>query len=287
MSISMPIRIEIDKNKPLITHAQQGDLVEGDALAQDIRVRLVDREAPVILTGYTATAEMQRADGKKVPCDTKIAEDDTIAILLNAHCYAVPGDFMLALRLFEPETGVRRTILRIMGRVIGKGDGAIVNIENYIPSLEDLFAEIENMRTATAAANAASISANMNAADANAAASAARAALEDTAQIRAEIEQANQTLAIDYELMKLTKHEAAAAVAATEGWASVSATAEGLAPGSAPTVILTGTNKKNLHFGIPAGEKPVKGIDYFTDADKNELVNLVLDAMPQAEGVGF
>lgn len=35
------------------------------------------------------------------------------------------------------------------------------------------------------------------------------------------------------------------------------------------------------------GKTPVKGTDYFTAADKAEMVNEVLSALPSAEGVGF
>lgn len=35
------------------------------------------------------------------------------------------------------------------------------------------------------------------------------------------------------------------------------------------------------------GYTPVKGVDYFTEADKTEMVNAVLAALPSAEGVGF
>ena len=38
--------------------------------------------------------------------------------------------------------------------------------------------------------------------------------------------------------------------------------------------------------GAP-GYTPVKGTDYFTEADKTELVNAVLAALPAAEGVGY
>lgn len=38
--------------------------------------------------------------------------------------------------------------------------------------------------------------------------------------------------------------------------------------------------------GAP-GHTPVKGTDYFTEADKTELVNAVLAALPVAEGVGY
>jgi hypothetical protein len=35
------------------------------------------------------------------------------------------------------------------------------------------------------------------------------------------------------------------------------------------------------------GKTPVKGVDYYTEADKSEMVNLVLSALPVAEGVLF
>lgn len=37
----------------------------------------------------------------------------------------------------------------------------------------------------------------------------------------------------------------------------------------------------------PAGYTPVKGIDYFTEEDKTEMVNAVLAALPAAEGVSY
>lgn len=35
------------------------------------------------------------------------------------------------------------------------------------------------------------------------------------------------------------------------------------------------------------GYTPIKGVDYFTTADKQELVDLVLAEIPSAEGVGY
>jgi hypothetical protein len=37
----------------------------------------------------------------------------------------------------------------------------------------------------------------------------------------------------------------------------------------------------------PAGASPVKGVDYYTEADKQEMVNLVLAALPMAEGGSY
>lgn len=41
-----------------------------------------------------------------------------------------------------------------------------------------------------------------------------------------------------------------------------------------------GTNGKD-------GYTPVKGTDYFTEEDKQEMVNLVLDALPDSEEVSY
>ena len=35
------------------------------------------------------------------------------------------------------------------------------------------------------------------------------------------------------------------------------------------------------------GKTPVRGIDYWTDADKTEIVDSVLAALPSAEGVSY
>ena len=36
-----------------------------------------------------------------------------------------------------------------------------------------------------------------------------------------------------------------------------------------------------------AGHTPVKGVDYFTDAEKSEMIQAVLDALPAAEGASY
>lgn len=63
------------------------------------------------------------------------------------------------------------------------------------------------------------------------------------------------------------------------------------APGTDAVVTNSGTDKDViLDFTIPrgdAGHTPVKGTDYWTDADKTEIVNSVLAALPSAEGVSF
>ena len=77
-------------------------------------------------------------------------------------------------------------------------------------------------------------------------------------------------------------------------------------PGTQASVTNAGTDSTAvLNFVIPRGEKgepgpkgetgatgeagytPVKGVDYFTDADKSEMIQAVLDALPAAEGASY
>lgn len=60
-----------------------------------------------------------------------------------------------------------------------------------------------------------------------------------------------------------------------------------LEPSSAATAAV---ENNVLKLGVPKGEPgytPQKGTDYWNAADKVEMVNEVLAALPTAEGVGF
>ena len=47
-----------------------------------------------------------------------------------------------------------------------------------------------------------------------------------------------------------------------------------------------GVNGTNGKDGVD-GKTPVKGVDYYTEADKLEMVDLVLSALPSSEGVSY
>ena len=86
--------------------------------------------------------------------------------------------------------------------------------------------------------------------------------------------------------------EALQAVATLTG---IQAKAEELPAGAAPTVRIDKdeNGKEVLVYGIPAGKTgdagytPRKGVDYYTTADKSELVRDVLEALPASEGVSY
>ena len=65
-------------------------------------------------------------------------------------------------------------------------------------------------------------------------------------------------------------------------------TVETLDSGSEPTVEKTDDGERVLlHFGIPAGKMPEKGVDYFTEEEKNEMVCDVLAALPNGDEVSY
>lgn len=56
--------------------------------------------------------------------------------------------------------------------------------------------------------------------------------------------------------------------------------------------ILKFKDKNGNISSVPAikgdkGDTPVKGIDYFTDADKQEIINAVLAALPNGDEVSY
>ena len=56
-----------------------------------------------------------------------------------------------------------------------------------------------------------------------------------------------------------------------------------LSPGSQATVVNAGTsNAAQLEFGIPKGDTPVRGVDYWTDADQRQIVSDTVAAIPVA-----
>lgn len=80
---------------------------------------------------------------------------------------------------------------------------------------------------------------------------------------------------------------------------NMTANAVTLAPGEPATA---NYNAGVLTIGVPKGETgakgdtgatgeaghtPVKGVDYFTNADKSEMIQAVLDALPAAEGASY
>ena len=79
------------------------------------------------------------------------------------------------------------------------------------------------------------------------------------------------------------------------GFGTPTASATPLASGEQPTVNISASGPNtakvfDFRFGIPVGadgKTPVKGVDYYTEADKEEMVQAVLAALPNGDEVSY
>ena len=127
-------------------------LMEGDKDADVVAVRVRMDGQDADLTGYTASAEMRRGDGTRVPCTGEI--DGSVAMIeLNDHCYVIAGEMQLTVMLTKG--GQTVTLLVIHGEVLERGDGAVVDIDESLVDVEAVLALYGEMVAAVEAAQTA------------------------------------------------------------------------------------------------------------------------------------
>jgi chemotaxis protein histidine kinase CheA len=141
----------------------------------------------------------------------------------------------------------------------------------------------ENAQAGAEAAQAAAEAAQSKAEPAQAAAEAAQTAAE-AAQSKAEPAQAAAEAA-----QTAAEEAAERAEAAKDGILNLAVTAETLEPGAEATAEKETDNDGNttIHFGIPRGDKPIRGVDYWTDEDLADMVQAVMDALPDGDEVSY
>lgn len=163
----MPQRLEwtIDVNAPLNTIQTPTLMMQGDDQANTLAVRVTSKGKAYDLSGYTASAWLERRDGVRVPVDGTV-DGNTVEVTLTESCYRVSGRYIAFVRITNAETGEKRTILRVTGMMESEGNGPVLDEEDTIPSIEDIVAQLEIMEKATASANAAANNANKAAQDA-------------------------------------------------------------------------------------------------------------------------
>lgn len=87
----------------------------------------------------------------------------------------------------------------------------------------------------------------------------------------------------------------ASLIGQSAGFGTPTASAIALTSGEQPTAIVSASGENtakvfNFQFGIPAGvagKTPVKGVDYYTEADKEEMIQAVIAALPNGDEVSY
>ncbi len=155
--IARGLRFTVDLDSGLIVKPQTSELMQGDKNADRVIIQLERNRQPVDLTGVSVSGTFQRASGDIVPLTGTVSGSE-VSLILGEHCYAETGAYEIQARL--QVGGERRTVVVVTGRVRRKGDGRIIDVENVVPSLEDIFAQLDTMRAVTAEAQAATEAAN-------------------------------------------------------------------------------------------------------------------------------
>ena len=118
---------------------------EGDANGNRFGFRCLRNGEPVSLIGSAVIGHFIRPDGVTVQIDGEI-EGDTAFVSLPAACYAVEGQFSLAIKLSGG--GVTGTIRMVDGTVINTTNGAVIDPGSVIPDLSDYLAVVEDAEEA-------------------------------------------------------------------------------------------------------------------------------------------
>lgn len=170
--VKMIMRYRVEASAPL-QYQKPILLMQGDKRANVLEVSLFDGEKTVDLSGLSVGGSVTRADGAEVDIDGTIA-GNVITCVLNGYAYAVAGPFKAAVKLLDALGDVKRTVLLLAGTVEESGSGPQIDTGKEMPSLEDILAQLETMKSATRDANAA-------AENASAAAEAASGAQQEAA----------------------------------------------------------------------------------------------------------
>ena len=148
----------VDLQKPTGPQPLRQMVCAGDNAANRIGA-IVTSDGGTVSLGGSCVGKVVRADGTTVQLSGTISGNQAYVVLDQASC-AIVGQIQVAVCWVS---GANVTTLVIAyGSVVSTQTGSPVQPSTPIPDLTQLLAEIENMRTATAAANAAATGALAN-----------------------------------------------------------------------------------------------------------------------------
>lgn len=125
-------------------------LSQGDALADQIVVRISDGGKQIDLTGIGVSAKVIRGDGRTVPV-VGTTEGNAAIVVLDADCYAVPGEIRVSVAISVGET-VQTVLVLLLNVDTSETDIVVDNGE--IGDLSALLGAIAELRSATEDARA-------------------------------------------------------------------------------------------------------------------------------------
>ena len=146
-SLRGPLFFPIDLRSGLTQQPIRAQLMKGDKRANTIVVHLTEDKKPVDLTGAAVTGSfISPVEGAEIPLTGSVDGNEASVVLVD-ECYAEDGHFEANVKLTVGETS--RTILSITGQVLSKGSGAVIDVGDVIPSIDDIIAQYQAMKQVT------------------------------------------------------------------------------------------------------------------------------------------
>lgn len=149
MAIAVQMDYRVDLCKPVHLIQMDVPFFKGDKNAHRFHVTLERNGCAIDACEISATGYMVRADKQTVIWDAQVNGCD-IYLTMPASCYAVPGRFRLLLRVTSGDTV--ETALWVEGSIRESATDIIVDPDNILPNLEELLAQIDDLKSITAEA---------------------------------------------------------------------------------------------------------------------------------------
>lgn len=136
----------VDLLKPLKREQCGVLLATGDSYANVFGAALTRNGANVDLSGCTVTGEFIRADGATVVMEGA-ADGSTALVQLSEHCYTMPGNFTLAVKVTGG--GVTHTVRMVDGYIRTTSTDSLVDPDEKIVSLPELLEMCDELEKTT------------------------------------------------------------------------------------------------------------------------------------------
>lgn len=154
--------VNIDLNKGLSRTYAGMVLATGDNMANCFGAALYRGGEPVDITGYSVMGYFIRKGGADTVVIVGKAEGNEAIVELPQACYASDGSFSLAIKVSGAD--VTATVRVVDGAIRLTQTGTMIDPGDVVPSLDELFAKIEEMEAVTEEAQVAADTANQAAA---------------------------------------------------------------------------------------------------------------------------
>ncbi len=118
-----------------------GQIILGENSAHTFVVHGVDGSGETVPITGTITGAFLRADGTTVWIETGTLVNGEAVVTLPAHCYDIPGRFVLSIYATNGDTNI--CVYCAVGNVYRNTSDVIVDPGTIMPSIEDLIADIQ------------------------------------------------------------------------------------------------------------------------------------------------